>query len=364
MGSAKVGLIGWYMHGNFGDDVMAVMIARTLKEHGFRPVVYQLPRRLAQAEDIETVDTVEALADGAIACVLGGGGLLVSGDESLNHALRAFDDELRQLARCCDAHGIPVWAVSIGGNGNGRATKLYPGLARLLGSGVVRGVTTRLVRDGALLDAFDIPWTQHPDIVFLAPEFWPVATNVTPRNIVVTNRIASSFPGRALTHGLDACGSWLGVETWHAATRHVSVCDEDERPAGRRSRHAIYTDVQGFANLFSRTRAVISSKLHLGIFAMAYGAVFLSYGGKTKTRAQLQELGLESRIVTAASLPRWVGRLRSGMLAELDDTAALVADSRTGARGHLTALVDFLKPCAADESRASGRSWPRPVRSS
>jgi hypothetical protein len=340
----KVGVFGWYMHGNFGDEIMAVMIARTLKLHGFHPVLYKAPHRLALAEAVDTVETIDALTNGAVACVLGGGGLLVSAAENMTADIARFDEDVRQLAAACRSHSIPVWGVSIGGTGTGRSAKLFPGMARLLGSGVVRGVTTRLEGDRPLVEAFDIPAEHYPDIVFLSPDFWP-APPAAQRTIVVTNKIKRYWYGRRLIHALDAFGPGLcGVEPRHVSTRHVEFCPDARRyVVGRQDRYVPYTGIQELGTLLSGARAIVSSKLHLGIFGMAYGAAFFSYGGKDKTRAQLGELGLESHVLTTGHLPRWMLRLRAGCAEELETTARIVPDLRARAGTHHTRLLSFLR---------------------
>ena len=340
----KIGVFGWYMQGNFGDEIMAIMVARSLRSHGFRPVVYKLPRYLADAEGIETADTLDVLLEGASACVLGGGGLFVSAAETVTPALAVFDEELRQLAVRCASRSIPVWGVSIGGTGTGRHAKLYPGIARLLGSGVMRGVTIRLQQDRALVEAFGIPSEHYPDIVFLAPDYWPDAHVPGPRRMVVTNKIARYWVGRRLIHVLDLYGpSVFGIEPRHLRTRNVNLCSESDRHrVGRAANHVAYQTVQQYSDLMSRVQVIVSSKLHLGIFGMAYGAVFFSYGTKEKTRAQLRELGMESHNLSTRDLPRWLSRLRTGFPEELETTARLVPELRLRARGHVAALLSFL----------------------
>src|SRR6185436_18776994 len=127
MPAKKIALYGFYKHGNFGDDVMCIMIVRTLKSLGFHPTVYQLPAFYAIPEQVDTADTFESLLDGAAACVLGGGGLLVSAGEKIEFpALLEMDQDLERLASLCQSRSIPVWGVSIGGTGTGRFSKLYP----------------------------------------------------------------------------------------------------------------------------------------------------------------------------------------------------------------------------------------------
>ena len=352
----KIALFGWYMYGNFGDDVMAVMLSRVIKAEGFHPVVYKLPRYLAESEGIERADTIEALLDGAAACVLGGGGLLVSGDHPAFTAFLTLDDEFRRIARICSDSAIPVWGVSIGGTGGGCAARLYPGLATLLASGVIRGVTLRLQGDKPLLDAFDIPSQHFPDIVFLAPDFWPSASTTGRRKVLVTNNLGDSFAGRTLVGFLNRCGPRvLGLAARDVGTQHASVVDGDYQPTGRR--RFLYEDIQGLADLLSDAKAIVSSKLHLGIFGMTYGALFFSYDGKAKTIAQLQELGLESQILSARDLPRFVATLRTGYAAEQEAMSRIVPGLRAAARGHLTALSAFLQTLSGRTVLEAAGAW-------
>jgi polysaccharide pyruvyl transferase WcaK-like protein len=345
MAAKKIGLYGFYKHGNFGDDVMCIMIARTLKSLGFRPIVYQLPAFYAIPEQVDTADTLESLLDGAAACVLGGGGLLISAGENVFPALLEMDQDLERLATVCQSRSIPVWGVSIGGTGTGRFSKLYPGLARLLGSGTVRGMTLRLVQDAPLLDVFNIPSAHYSDIVFLAPDFWPARQSTPARNMIVTHQIARAPFGRRLVQFLDMFGpSLCGLTPRHLGLTHVGTGrDAATALVGRRDRQVPYNDIQEFADLLSASRCILSSKLHLGILGMSYGAVFFSYYGKEKTRAQLRELGLHSQILSRRNLPSWLARLRTGCSEEVEATSRMIEDLRTNARGHFTALASFLQ---------------------
>jgi hypothetical protein len=335
--STRIAVFGWYAYGNFGDDVMAVMIGRTLRAAGYHPVMYRLPPHLSGPEGFESAPTIEALLDGAAACVLGGGGLLVSAEASFSPEIQMLDEALRQIAAICEARGIPVWGVSIGGTGTGRAAKLYPGLARLLASDALRGVTHRLRDDGPLLQAFDVPAEHYPDLVFAAPDFWP-APAAGSRSVLATNLI-----GDRLARVLDACApALLGLVPRNVTARHADFMTAEDRPTGRVDRRIVYRDVQQFADFFSTTKVIISSKLHVGVFAMAYGTLFFSYYGKAKTRAELRQLGLESQFVSRTDLPRWLVRLRT-CEGERAASERLAADLRPRAREHLSALLSFVE---------------------
>ena len=350
MRPTKVAVFGWYMHGNFGDEVMAIIFSRTIKAAGFHPVVYGLPRHLAESEGIEGADTIASLLDGASACVLGGGGLLVSAEDPPSAALLAFDEDLRLLANICRSRSIPVWGASIGGTGAGRAGKLYPGLATLLSSGAISGATLRLKRDKPLLEAFGVASEHFPDVVFLAPEFWPARQGHATSRLVITHHLAKQPAGQALVRAFNLCGpALLGLAPKHVVTRHGSTYGGSWPSHDAR---VPYTDMQSMADLVSGAKAIISSRLHLGIFGMAYGALFFSYGGKAKTTAQLEELGLGSQVLSIRDLPIFLMRLRSGYAAEQATLSRMIPTLREAARGHLTALKTFLASVAQPRSDA------------
>jgi hypothetical protein len=343
MTPARVAVFGWYMHGNFGDELMAVIFSRAITAAGFHPVVYRLPRYLAECEGVETASTIPALLDGASACVLGGGGLLVSAEDAPFPELLAFDEDLGTLATICRERSIPIWGASIGGTGAGRAGKLYAGLTALLASGTVSGATVRLKGDGPLLERFGVASTHFPDVVFLAPEFWPVAEAHGARRVVITHHLAKVPAGRAFVKTLGLCAPILGVSAVQLVTRHASTYGPSWPSHDAR---VPYTDIQSMANLVSRAKAIVSSRLHLGIFGMAYGALFFGYGSKSKTTAQLDELGLGSQILSRRDLPLFQLRLRSGYTSEQAILSRMLPGLRDRAKGHLTALMAFLTSVA------------------
>ena len=93
MAARKIALFGCYKHGNFGDEVMCIMIARTLKSFGFRPTVFSFPRIAPSRSRLTQPTLLESLLDGAVARVLGGGGLLVWADGNVFPELLELDQE-------------------------------------------------------------------------------------------------------------------------------------------------------------------------------------------------------------------------------------------------------------------------------
>jgi hypothetical protein len=333
----KVGVFGWYRYGNFGDDVMAIMIARHLRSRGHEPVVYQLPDRFAQSEEFESSPDVAAFVDSIEACVLGGGGHFCNFKNP-----QAFDDEISELAERARSRAVPIFGVSLGGDGIGADVTLPPGRLALLSSPMLKGMTLRLSADRPLADAFNIPAQVFDDIVFLSPDYWP-ATPVPEkeRSLILMQGVGSKKVIGALVQTYSVCSRRRRaqiVQTIHAggpgkeSTKFKSFID-DVVP---------YQDIENYAALVSQASFVISTKLHLGIFAMSYGCTFLSYRGLPKVRAQLAEMGMSGQYLDGPDLANALTTLSSTKSLS-QSTAEFAAKAKKSAYGHLQALDEFLQ---------------------
>src|SRR5262245_18421513 len=116
-------------------------------------------------------------------------------------------------------------------------------------------------------------------MVFLASDFWPPPVAPVKRDVIGTHQIGHLPFGQVVIRLIDSGAPvMLGLTPRHVHTRRA---DEQDRsvPYGHPARQVPSRDLQEIADVSTRARVVISSKLHLGIFAMSYGALFLSYYG-------------------------------------------------------------------------------------
>ena len=72
----KAALFGYYGQDNFGDDLLAVIFSRFLKQLNIEFSVYKLPKGNAEPDGLDVADSVESLVSGKDVVIYGGGGVL------------------------------------------------------------------------------------------------------------------------------------------------------------------------------------------------------------------------------------------------------------------------------------------------
>ena len=72
-----IGIWGNYNYGNWGDDLMAIIIAEYIKKNGHRTIVYRLDEDLSKEHNIPSERSVDKLVRDSDFLLIGGGGMLV-----------------------------------------------------------------------------------------------------------------------------------------------------------------------------------------------------------------------------------------------------------------------------------------------
>ena len=100
----KVAIWGSYNHGNFGDDVMAVLFARAVAAAGATPVVFRMDGDLARRYGIATEDELGPLLEGARLVIMGGGAMLAGGGlrKQVQRWYRDYDRDFARLASAAE----------------------------------------------------------------------------------------------------------------------------------------------------------------------------------------------------------------------------------------------------------------------
>jgi hypothetical protein len=290
----KVAIWGSYNHGNFGDDVMAVLFARAVAEAGGRPVVYRMDRELADRHDVETEDALDPLVDGARLVIMGGGAMLAGGGLR-KHAQRWYRDYNRDFARLASAAeraACPIHAISIGGDGG--PSRLSKSQRRLYSSEMMRSATVRLPTDVATLEAFGIPTVHHPDILLAGPEHLGVVGRRDPDRVTIGLNIFERT-GRDLADGLmEAAAQRPDLRLVFIHSHLPSQPQRYEiQPDSEHADIVLHrdTDPAATCETIASLDVLVTSKLHLGVTALAAGVPFVSFAGPPKARAFLEGLG-------------------------------------------------------------------------
>ncbi|MEM8904659.1 MAG: polysaccharide pyruvyl transferase family protein [Actinomycetota bacterium] len=349
----RVAIWGSYKHGNFGDDLMAVLFARRVREAGSSPIVLQLDPELAARLDLHVAGSVPELLDEADLCVMGGGAMLEAG--SLRWAARGYSRDLERdllaLWRCARGR-VPVHASSIGGSGATSPLRLSPAKAVLLRSGVVGASTVRLPEDVLLLRRLGVEATYHPDVVLGASRsFAGERTRRDDRFRVGVNlnvRTGSGLTRRLLDWAAaDPAVELVFLHTHlpgHAAGYEV-LPDRSDRVA-----HHRYRDPDETTAALAELDVLVSSKLHVGVTALSYDVPFVSYAGKAKSVAFLRSIGADHLRFRSGEDERVVSLLERALLevtASGGPARSLLPgeqlrDQRARSHGHTDAVDELL----------------------
>ena len=172
MSAPRIGLTGFYGHGNFGDDMMAVLFGLALREAGMPFCVYRLCRPYAERYGFEVVTSPAELLESADVLVWGGGGLLVSWPDLMYRVLfRGAARDFTKIVKGALDRGIDLLACSVGGDGSCPST-LTPNFKELF----VRAskfITVRNPEDLQILRRTGTPGAYYPDIMWLACDRFP-----------------------------------------------------------------------------------------------------------------------------------------------------------------------------------------------
>jgi len=298
---ASVAIWGSYLWGNFGDDLMGIMTAMHLKSSGHDPVIYKLDKTLANLYQVRTAPNLEELLDDAGAIVIGGGGLLCS--DSL------MDDEWLQLEAALDAKQIPIHILSIGGDGVEADPHVSSSACRLIGSHLVKSASVRLASDIEAIKRLNPGLSmlqKFADVVFTAPRFFSPSKELIKekQNSVIIN-LGNNHSLSLIERCFHLSPAGRGRKLVFAATHLAHLRKTIDYPkldyeyqSQKPQKNLEYTDISTIIDALAKASVVISSKLHLGVTALAYGTPFISLNGAPKTLAFMRESGLDKYSAT------------------------------------------------------------------
>jgi hypothetical protein len=168
-----VGLVGFYGHGNFGDDLMALIFGLFLRRIGVSFSVYRLCPPYAARFGFSVAQSAGELLESAGVLLRGGGGLLVPWPNLTYHVLYPrVSSQYSRLIGTALRHGVPLLASSVGGDGS-CPQKLTPSYKQIFVQSA-RFVSVRNPQDLTLLHRLGVPGEAYPDIVWKASEYFPI----------------------------------------------------------------------------------------------------------------------------------------------------------------------------------------------
>lgn len=292
----KIGIYGSYKHNNFGDDLQALLFAQHIKNQGHQPCVFQLPQIISDTYQIPRAETIAQMLEGAAFCIIGGGGFLIP------EYFEYIEEELNQIRSYCEQNSIDVYALSIGGGGQGKGTPLPYGKARLFGSKVFKGATLRLASDMPLMQAYQVPATYIPDVLWLSDRFWPMeAPNHKSNKSTIGFQLLSTPAFKQTVRLATTVPPFANTNTHYTSFQlhnDASVGINELQIQHKRFTHHQNTDPLLTIKAISELDLLIASKMHIALVGLCYGVPFISMGAQHKTRTLLKEIN-----ATFATIP-------------------------------------------------------------
>ncbi len=296
-----VGLFGFYDHGNFGDDLMALLFSSALREAGHRVVSSSCRPELAEECGIDVVDSIESLVDEADAIVYGGGGILVPHTMEAGSRYSAYRTDITTLLRHVERTATPLAAFSIGGTGFGHDALPAP-VEALIRPGVLSSCTLRLHGDRAHFGADVPPPPVFPDVVLHTSVMFPF---IADRSEAEDDRyaIGVNVGNRSIDRRLCMFLRLMQKGSRHIDVKYFDTFTEDspvrapEMYSADESENVRYRSVRRHLEAVASVDMLFTHKLHIGVAAVSYGIPIVSWVGASKARSFLSEVGAEGASV-------------------------------------------------------------------
>jgi hypothetical protein len=301
----RVAIWGSYEHGNFGDDLMAIIFALHLKKLGCVPIIYRLNKEIANRFKLETTDNINELFLDVSFGIIGGGGMLVvdpSFRRFFSRVAWKFESDYKELYKVLNSKSnVEIIPLSIGGNGDNQDKDNLPNYRNKVFTEFVKRGSFRLSGDIPLAKKLDINHNCIPDVLLFTSSLFPQEREINKPikrigiNLVGSNSIKLSKELEQLslndaqieivfihTHLKEYGHNYELCKTINNCERITDFCHND--------------DFMRTFKLLASLDLLISSKLHLGLTALTYGTPFISFNGKKKTNSFLNSVSKEKTV--------------------------------------------------------------------
>ena len=346
----KIAIWGSYNYGNYGDDIMAIQFANYIKESGGLPVVYRLNNKLASQYQIETTNSINDLLNDAKFCIIGGGGMLVGQSKKINSVSIAFDNDFKELHQVSLEKQCKVFPISVGGDGRGSNTPLPFWQKEFWSGAACSDSTVRLKEDVSLVNQLGKNTTYYPDILFSVSDFWDIGELSEDKNqIKVGINIGNSWKSRLLAFQLNNIAYLKkNIVFYFISTHSPNALPNYELLPKIKSpyvKHHVYKDPLSTLEFIKSLDLIVSSKLHLGLTALALNVPFYSFNGAGKTKTFLKSINAGFAIYNSKDIVRLISNITNVdkiLNAKTQFEPKILQQCRTDSQGHMNFLKNLI----------------------
>lgn len=350
-----VGLVGFYGHGNFGDDLMALIFGLFLRRMGVAFSVYKLCPPYAERFGFTVARSAEELLENADILLWGGGGLLVSWPNLTFRALYPrVTSEYSRLIGQAIRKGIPMMASSVGGDGSCPENLTPSYKQRFVQS--AKFISVRNPQDLMLLHRLGTRGEAFADIVWKTAEYFPVRPRKSGGLRIGMDIYLSNLVRRKAVQLLPLL---------YALTRERRDCEfifldtTNRHKKGYRGLGALisgpnirsykFSELEPDLEFLASLDLLVSTRLHAPIVCLQHAVPVISLCGEGKTTLMFENLGLQRFSYGNGQIHEFMKLMESrpGLDRFLRDFQFPdVAALRTDSGGHLQKLRDVLSECS------------------
>lgn len=278
---------GSYTEGNYGDDLMCLMISLKLKEYSIPLVVYGLSDDLCKKYGLIKAFNLEETVKQSRFCVIGGGAYLQENSSP-------FYKKLSDLLKLTSLYAVPVLPLSIGGDlalEDISKIKTNNPYKLFITSKNICSLTVRTTADFDYCKNFIPNVAYFPDIVLSSCNFIKTddITSETNQSKCIFLHVKNNKINLALFCIFSILATLKGYKVCFLKSHLQSSVYNNNDLTLPFFRKLIYTDPFDFASRISQCSILISHKLHLGVTALSFHRPFISFQGSNKTRLFMNE---------------------------------------------------------------------------
>jgi polysaccharide pyruvyl transferase WcaK-like protein len=301
-----VGIWGFYFAENFGDDLMAIQIAKMLKSIGVNPLIFDLSPILAARFELEATADICDFCIRSELIIIGGGNLLAQKHTWPNGPFMKKICELRMAAE----HFMKdIHALSIGGDGV--AETVYPhSVERLLKSKCFKGALVRIKSDVRSLENIKVKASYAPDILWSSAHFFGI-TQPLPKSTQKTIGIHFLSNSPWIVSGINRFRSRINQKFPSIHFKYLSAflhdgSSGDFMPDQDQANESTFHngDPIEVMRCISSLDCVISQRLHVGLISLSMQIPFISMLAHPKVKAEMTQIGWNQTIDYTGLKPR------------------------------------------------------------
>ncbi len=307
----NIAIWGNNRYSNYGDDLQTLVFALHVKNIGYKPIVFQLEKEIADKFSLQVANNLDELFEDVHLCIIAGGALLTPFNfvrRLLQKAAIEYEADFRDLNKAIRKYPqVKVCAISIGGDGKERQPDKYYSKHRIafFSSPQFLDGTVRLAGDIAQMKKFKKDFKFIPDCLLSVNKFVkPVASQDwanQPITKIGFNFKKGKYLSKQFLGDLFSFAEKNKNIIFYFIKTHLEKTgiDYEYTPEKETSNIRIvkYTDPEELLEFMAELDVLISSKLHLGITGLTVNTPFLSYRGPGKAQSFLRSIGGENMIL-------------------------------------------------------------------